>query len=212
MWPLLKKLWDTFFHEMFFVGNELCPFMKWFLWTTNWVPWHMLAACISLYLQSPSVWGQCRIVSPLRWRAVFSDASFHVSLFWVNEDLCPSHSACSFCAVVQCPHIQVWQARLQVFFLCDPHMHVSRWMLNSIPLSDTWCVCGLCSSCSAEVSGGWWDAAEVCWVSDTERDHSLLQAKSEAWSNVLTTWLGDHYVLVFVPALRFFWIHIQCWL
>ena len=60
--------------------------------------------------------------------------------------------------------------------------------------------------------GGWWDAAEVCWVSDTERDHSLLQAKSEAWSNVFTTWLGDHYVLVFVPALRFFWIHIQCWL
>lgn len=57
---------------MFFVGNELCPFMKWFLWTTNWVPWHMLAACISLYLQSPSVWGQCRIVSPLRWRALSS--------------------------------------------------------------------------------------------------------------------------------------------
>ena len=91
----------------------------------------------SLSVQSPSVWGQCRIVSPHSW---------------VNEDLCPSHNACSFCAVMQCHHIQVWQARLQVFFLCDPHMHVSRWIPS--PLSDMWYVCGLCSSCSA--GGEWW--------------------------------------------------------
>ena len=84
-------------------GDELCLFMI-FLWTTNYVPWHMLAACIQPFcsvtfsLRSVQNCFPCQVA-----RAVFSDASFLVSLFRVNEDLCPSHNACSFCAVVQCP-------------------------------------------------------------------------------------------------------------
>lgn len=201
--------------------------MKCFLWAMNYVPvWIFfcgrsimsLSICwlpvFSLYLQSPSVWGQCRIVSLLRWRALSS--VMPLSLFpcfgWMRIYALLTMYAVS---VLSCnAPTSRFDKQGSWFPFCVIHTCMFQdgcWIPSPSQIHGV-CVRDLHSSCSGEGEWCWWDAAEVCWVNDTERDHSLLQAKSEAWSNMLTTWLGDRYMLVFVPALRFYWIHIQCWL